>query len=1143
MELRNRKVSEEEGAGQNAKGQGGSDNAHTGAVAQPGVDGGTGVAEGAKQTEDSTEFIRNGTAGAVHDLAAANNAPYTETMQVDVEASDAEMSNGDPDDVAGAFLGEFEEIEEDEDVERLISQNHTPSASTRQSPAALRPQSDHTDSLVHLAAAMSSDNESSDDSDDNFESIPELTAASTTAAEQHQAHSAAAGHTSNAHAVSSAPSDAARSETHVLGSRRSSEPQEEHHGEPSTNGLPSVAEAGPTPDAGPNELDVLQERFREKYIPKLAHGLFFDLDVYKRYSVVAAPGKSRTGTNEATKGANATAEKPVLAAAHHKPSSLRVASHATAEANRPVPEPSDPKADIGPSLRRAQVPAEEANVRAVSGSSSDHADTNNAAAPSSSAAPASSVEIPPGMGSTENGSGVPAPLTGEPQPIPKSPDRSRPSGLPTAQLSPRSPSRTSARTKSALSGRDDVVGALLGAMKSPTIGAGQTAIQQQHQQHQQQKQQKKDDEVTDRTPVSTAHAAASQSIPDDMLAAMQAIEGIGSPDSTGFDGPRATAAATHAAGNSPKDLAARLPKGYSGPFSQLTLADHSLYLTQASRLKAGELSAKESTEFQRLKAKVDSEQQKFRAQARESVLPLLTHLNESVNTAVRDQLAKSRDDDTARYPQLYTATKITTIRSISSGYVPLVYKDTLLQRGVCHRANVPAIESEPFVLPPALDPWPTASGSSGRSARYTAMSQDSFAGELVGLAGADVALSASALNALLTLPQAYKQDVIIPFKVVEVAGAKDARPGSSDKEPGVSARRVAVVVDKPLASVQATTPRRLNRMFYSTAVKTQLVDRSKPLELAGGSLAGAIKSRTLLGEGGSSSAAEDSERDDGAPDNLNYTLWEFGGLRVLIRYKVHAFAPTSAAGPDSDSSGGNGGGSHSSRAAHSKTTTVTLKTKLEYQLGQKPLGAGSSGSSGTFEEISESERLSWWMSSYLRGNPSEVWVSHVDVHSSGIVRVSKLKCGDLYSGAASSESGASACPSTRGVLAILQDLLKLPAGQYMLVHKRRTWDATIYRAADSTPGAPLAAAAAAAAQRGRDAVLNLGAELSSMSASSPIQLDIESDFVPGAWQGLPGQIPFTHPPSDLAHFCSSASTWVSRKRRPASSKRKKAKRG
>ncbi|KAJ2385589.1 hypothetical protein GGI23_006681 [Coemansia sp. RSA 2559] len=312
-------------------------------------------------------------------------------------------------------------------------------------------------------------------------------------------------------------------------------------------------------------------------------------------------------------------------------------------------------------------------------------------------------------------------------------------------------------------------------------------------------------------------------------------------------------------------------------------------------------------------------------------------------------------------------------------------------------------------------------------------------------------------------------------------------------------------------------------MFYETCASSRLIDRSQQLELGGGTMVNSVNEVAVDG----SDSAEQI-----ALDNSNYTLWEFGGLRVIVRYGVHGFyAPDGIKNADREDVEG---------AKPPVTTTVTVKTKLEYHLGNNSAEVavaacgGTERPDGAYEDITESERLSWWMSCYLRGSPSEVWVSHVDVLRSSVAHVTKHTCADLYPGTVHLESGASNAagsgasaggsqPSTRGLLALLQDLHRQPAGVYMLIHKRRTWDATIYRALEQQPEG----VSPATPPRASTAIMDLEEELKTPSAADLTQLDLEGDYVPACWRGLSCQIPYTYAPADLAEFCAPTSAWNS----------------
>ncbi|KAJ2005223.1 hypothetical protein H4R26_002067 [Coemansia thaxteri] len=568
-----------------------------------------------------------------------------------------------------------------------------------------------------------------------------------------------------------------------------------------------------------------------------------------------------------------------------------------------------------------------------------------------------------------------------------------------------------------------------------------------------------------------------QDMASDMLVAMMAIEGVSSNEVG-----KQAAAGRHegAEDKAAREPAVRLAKGYAGPFSQLTVAEHRRFTELAQRVKGGGAlgSGRDSADYQRLKAQVESEQQLFRTQGREKALPLLRHISEAVRSSAVGELGRVGEEALRRYPHAYVPVRVAAIKPSASGYVPLEYRETLLQRGACYYVAAP--EGEQSLEAPegeqsleAPEGGQGLQGPEGMEAEVPAavshseapMSHDAVGLELAERARADVAISASALVALLTLPQSFTQDAIIPFRVVEAAGSAA----------GGAARRV-VVVDRALLPTHGATPRKLSQMHYEAAVRRRLADRSRRLE---------------LGEG-----------EGGGEGNANYTLWGLGGLRLLVRYAVHGFtAPRDGDG--------------------AAPTTVTVETKLEYHLrAATPTAAMAAAGADAYEETPERERLAWWLGCYLRGSPSEVWVAHVDAATAAICRVARRTCADL-SGAPHAQP-----PPTAGVLALLNDLLRLPAAQYMLVHRRRTWDATIYRALDAAD-APAAAAA-----------LSLPAELGPPPPAAPTQLDVEADYVPPAWCAAPPQIPYTYAPADLAPARPAAASASARKRRRAVTKAK-----
>ncbi|KAJ2513278.1 NAD-dependent histone deacetylase sir2, partial [Coemansia sp. RSA 2049] len=841
----------------------------------------------------------------------------------DDEDDDEHMDNEDLGSVSGGFLGDFEEIEEDEDVERFISLNHTPLPSARQSPAPLSLPPKVGPSVSQLAAETMDveENESGDESDASFESIPGISADAAAALN-----------------ASDIPDAVETAELHPV--ETDTEAGITKDGDPSTQAL-ALTENDSSTDATANtskplrctsieRLKELQDEFRERFIPKLADGVFFNLDVYKRYTVVGASDKTLTGSIKGPLKPAETVSRTVTPV--QKPSSLRINNIASTEAAAATSLPSATTAAA------AEAEAAQKSDESQDGNNIPESETHE----SKSHGYNDSAET---IGST----------TVDPVRSPTSP-------LDKQSVSkPLSPLAIGARPKRLhVDADDDVVGTLLGVMKSPKIGGNSVNQQQQQPQAQTQLQ-----------PQAQPHqkqnsAILQQGIPDDILAAMMAMEGT-SP----LESPKPATVRPPNQQISAKEYAAKLPPGYKGPFSQLSIAEHAHFLGLVQKVRAGQLNAKDSAEYQRFKAKIDAEQQRFRTQAREKSLPLLKYIPEPVSQTAQRRLAEISSMALAHYAHRYMPVRVAAIRSSASGYVPLMYKETLLQRGKCYRVQMPNIGSAAVegIMSTAADPWDCVQ-TNGRLLRKAAIpvTGDPMALKLAQLANADVAVSASSLIALLTLPQSYMRDVVIPFKVVDSQIDADGRTGADSADSTTS--RTILLVDKPLMSAHASTPRKLNQMFYGVCADNKLTDKSQQLELGGGTMA------TAAGETTTENA---DSTDQISSENANYTLWEFGGLRMVVRYGVHGFsAPDNAKDKPSDATEG----AWPQQQPAATTTTVTLKTKLEYHLESSTAetaiaSCGNAGRfNGAYEDITESERLSWWMSSYLRGSPSEVWVSH-----------------------------------------------------------------------------------------------------------------------------------------------------------------------
>ncbi|KAJ2719851.1 hypothetical protein GGI07_004970 [Coemansia sp. Benny D115] len=506
-------------------------------------------------------------------------------------------------------------------------------------------------------------------------------------------------------------------------------------------------------------------------------------------------------------------------------------------------------------------------------------------------------------------------------------------------------------------------------------------------------------------------------IPSDMLAAMAAIE----DDMAAKPVPAPQAAPVQKPS---------LPLDYKGPFSQLTSAEHARYIFLAARARGQALGPREQAEHQRLRQRVEDEQQQFRRQLQALAQPSMREIPEHAAKSALQQLERLQKRALSAYASHYVPLRVAAIRAVTTGHVPLEYRCTLLQCGECWEAREATVGEQ------LDDPWASSGGL-----RRPLMSQDPHVPELVARAQADVALSADALEALLTLSRAHARDVLVP---IEVSMAGDRR---------------LVVVDRPLVAGRAMTARRLRQTYGEAAVRQQLKTDAPAISLG----------ETL--NGAETNGAEAS-----------YTLWEFGGTRLLVRCGIDGFRA----------------------GAEGARTTVTHAVKLEHFANdaatKAPEALWAANGGKLAEEPTETERLAWWLAAWLRGSPSEVQVTHV----SGIeaVRTTHHTCADLF--------GADAPPSTHGLRDILAELLKLAPGSYLLEHVRGAWDATIMRAVERP--------ASAAAVRPNGTVMDLAAELALPEA--PVEDEVPVELP--AWHGPAGLVPWTYPLAELAAAGASA---------------------
>ncbi|KAJ1674330.1 hypothetical protein EV182_003500 [Spiromyces aspiralis] len=354
------------------------------------------------------------------------------------------------------------------------------------------------------------------------------------------------------------------------------------------------------------------------------------------------------------------------------------------------------------------------------------------------------------------------------------------------------------------------------------------------------------------------------------------------------------------------------------------------------------------------------------------------------------------------------------------------------------------------------------------------ITQDAIAHRLAKEHQVDVVLSTGALVALVLLRSSQAEEVAIPFKIV----------GEIGDDGGI---RKTLVVDKPLPTILSLTPRRRNRLYYDAMLEAMLVDTTKPKTLGGAGV-----ERDLAGLVDTASA------------NLNYTLWQLGDMRIMIRYKVHGYVnePVDGHLPAQDTRAKNAG-DQGKRQSNVVSRTLTIKSKLEYQYDYAP------------EEISEAERIRWWLSCYVRGT-AQMLIGHIDVGTNELVRLERQSLKDILPPAWASLPDA----CTRYLSFVLARLQEFEPGEYVLTHRKNDVDMRVLASLPTEASAPSTRSlrASTAVQSSYDLWHWLGWPLAKNGdAPSPYvdqplpTMADESEYVPARWVGAPDKIPYTFP--------------------------------
>ncbi|KAJ1914123.1 hypothetical protein H4219_004919 [Mycoemilia scoparia] len=503
---------------------------------------------------------------------------------------------------------------------------------------------------------------------------------------------------------------------------------------------------------------------------------------------------------------------------------------------------------------------------------------------------------------------------------------------------------------------------------------------------------------------------------------------------------------------------------YDGRVSTITAEEQSQYITLHKRVWANPpvpLSPAEKSLYEKLKHKIEFEKRSYKAFIRNKGVSRLGYIRNSADVQIKKWLKFERKLATKQYQRFYKFERVLSIRGGTTDTKhSLNFIKVLFQEGNCYRFDLPESANInggsgnvnrlilPKGVPEEFCPWDVdddedSDDESSESSSYSSesdnnengsstssdsdesssddekkanrkkisekpdtkesekpktapkdrfkvpnsipiISQDQIAQRLCEKNNVDIAISTSSLLSLALLRHSQPFDVVIPFTVSE-------NPETQNK---------TLFINKPLISTQLLTPRKRNTLYYDAILQSLLLDRNKSIPLKSNNTDGDPK----IAEIEASGSAIKSE--GGA--NLNYTLWEMDGIKILIRYKVHGYINDD---PNS-----------------SAATTLTLKSKLEYLYDYAP------------EEVTDVERIQWWLNCYIRG-ASRMLIGHIDIGTNELVQIEQRSVKEILPTVNPQTIPQTTMRYLHYILGQLQN--NISGGNYLLVHRKNEWDMSI----------------------------------------------------------------------------------------------------
>ncbi|KAL9542477.1 hypothetical protein MBANPS3_008593 [Mucor bainieri] len=485
------------------------------------------------------------------------------------------------------------------------------------------------------------------------------------------------------------------------------------------------------------------------------------------------------------------------------------------------------------------------------------------------------------------------------------------------------------------------------------------------------------------------------------------------------------------------------------PRSKLSKQEHAQFLRYNEILKKGkELPVQDRVKFDRLCSLVKSEKEQFLKYQCRSVMESGSYdtLDPKVEKLVKEmyELEKKR---VHAYPQFYKYFNMVEMAPNATSDAPiLAFKKCLHMQGQIAPCNPKMYDSprnmnlfRKYLVNNEASPDEEEEHIQYYKKKLLpAIVIDPIIPSLIKDTCPDVVVSAECLTALVEMIHSISSDVSIPISVIQ---------SGNDKK--------VLVMDRPFPR-DSLTARAKNKIVYDLAFKSLCLDWKKKHFIS--TNASRPPSPNNYATAASINKPENDECNTDLDENLQYNLWSFGDMNIVIRHQA-----------DGELIGG------------ARERRVCLTTKLDYQI--QPNG---------FEEIlTPSERASQWIQSYIGGH-AFVLEGRIDVLKNRLVRVDQKQMKDIMS---DNWKPTYESEMLRHTFLRLQKML-VP-GNYILQHKPGDRNFIIYQGTDKMESA------------------STGIDLYSKYGSStiPTTSNPEAAFVP-AWnmkESSSEQIPWTFP--------------------------------